>query len=85
LEKALAPGQWVDATHLVAKHGERVLQELKGAIQSLEELRKDKHSRMADEVVEGLIGRIVKAARLLAAVENAGGAKPSRTPFDRGR
>ena len=67
LEKALAPEQWVDATHLVAKHRERVLHELKGAARKLEELAKAKHRQIPDATVQGWIARILKTTRVLAA------------------
>jgi hypothetical protein len=85
LDQALEPGQWLDATHLVPQHGQRVFQALKEAAQRLEVLTKDKHSQIPDEALQDLIARIVKSVRCLARVDVANGAPSLRAPFYRGR
>jgi len=80
LLKALSPGSWVDKTHVAGPHGERVFQHLKGAAQPLEELRKHRRGEINDVAVQALLARLVKVARLLAAVEIADAASAGGSP-----
>jgi hypothetical protein len=65
---SLAAELWVNQTHIVPKHGDRVFHEEKETAKKLEELLKDKKSLIPDAVLLDFIARIVKSDRLLAEV-----------------
>jgi hypothetical protein len=68
LAESLEPSRWVDQTHVAGKHGDKVFDEEKEAVQQLKELLKSKKNRIAGAVLQNFIDRIVKADRLLAVV-----------------
>jgi hypothetical protein len=69
LAQALRPGLWVDQSHVAPQQGGHVFDALKRTVQNLEMLRRHLHSRVNETVVRAQIARLVKVARLLAAVE----------------
>ena len=68
LARSLASSLWIDQTHVQQKGGDKVFNEEKETVKKLAELIKDKHSSIADAVLQGFINRIVKSDQLLAFV-----------------
>ncbi|MCJ7457028.1 right-handed parallel beta-helix repeat-containing protein [Candidatus Bathyarchaeota archaeon] len=85
LTKSLDPELWVDATHLKAKHGDKVFQEEKDAVVKLLELIKDKKSNVDKAKLQDFINRLVEADKLLAlvAIEDAVAASGDAKKIDK--
>ncbi len=69
LTNALEPDLWLDEIHLDAKHGNKVFDEIKKAVNKLNELVKDKKSSLPDETLHGIIINLANITDLLARVE----------------
>jgi tetratricopeptide (TPR) repeat protein len=71
LAKSLEPDRWADAVHLVEKHGNKVFDEQKKAVKSLQKILKEK-GKHADPAIAGdvssAIDDLATADRLLATV-----------------
>ena len=65
--RSLQPDFWVDGNHLDSKRGGRVFNQEKDAVIALLALLNRQHT-VADAEIQGFIGRIAQADRLLASV-----------------
>ncbi len=87
LTAALAPALWVDDTHLVPKHGDRVFQFEEDAVNKLRDLIGDHRSDIPAATLLDWIARLVQADRLLAVISvdeaEAAGAPPAKIAQDR--
>jgi hypothetical protein len=68
LTDSLAPDLWMDQARLNRQHGDQDFNDEKAAVQPLNLLLKDPQHAVSPNMVEALIGRIVRCDRLLACV-----------------
>lgn len=66
LGDSLDPSLWIDANHVVAKHGNKVFDRERDAVHKLMDLIKDKKSAIPDTTLQGMIDKLVHADRILA-------------------
>jgi hypothetical protein len=78
LTKSLDPDLWIDGSHPEPKHGEKVFNEEKDAVNKLRELIKDQKSTIPDATLQDFIDPLVGADRQLAvvAIADAAGGDP---------
>ncbi|MEW6403345.1 MAG: ExeM/NucH family extracellular endonuclease [Chloroflexota bacterium] len=73
LTRSLTPSLWDDDNHVDDRHGQRVFEEEKQAVERLEEILRDRRSTLPDETIQAYIDFLVSADRRLAqvAIEDA--------------
>ena len=81
LQKSLDAHQWIDASHLQRKGGEKVFEEEKHAVKKLGELLKHHSTSVPGATLQGWIDRLVAVDRMLAAIaiNEAGGGDPGNS------
>jgi hypothetical protein len=78
IQKIFDASLWVDASQLDPKHGNQFFDREKDAVNKLNELLKDKHSKIPTATLKGFIGNLIDADRALAqvAINAAAGGDP---------
>jgi YVTN family beta-propeller protein len=66
LTRAVEVSQWIDTSHPKPLAGEKIFEQEAQVVETLGQLLKDKHSPIADVVLQTLITRLVGADRVLA-------------------
>jgi len=86
LANSLNKAYWIDQTHLASKGGNTAMNEAKLAVNTLGDIMSSKDCPVDPGVLQGLIDRIVKSARLLAVISireaAAAGLNPKKVAED---